>query len=414
MISISKGIPLQLRPEQIFLLSGLVVNAGNYLYNLILGRILGPAQFADAALMITLLLVLSFVAMTFQLTAARFASTMNNGDKLHFSRWLYSISIVIGITLGLGMVVFSNSLHQVFNTQDSTMFIVFGLALPFYFIMSVNRGLYQGEEKFISLSITYQLEMFFRLLITLVALYVLNIQSSTGVALGIAFSMIAGLFPFKRIGIKLSVNKVLKLPRKKQVVRFLWISAIYEGTLIVCNNSDILLVKHYFDNLNAGMYSSLALIGRIVYYVTWMFVMILLPKVVQAKQAGTDTRPLMFGYLKYIIALCSGIVLFTFLFPEFSVRVLFGQEFVSIAPLLGWYAVATGLFAISNVFVYYFLSLDHFVPIFLSTAMGIVQVILIVCWHNDLSQVVAMQVISMLLLFLFQLGYYLRNSKTAA
>jgi len=48
-------------PEQFFMITILFVNAGNYLYNLLLGRILGPAQFADAAILITLLLVLSFV-----------------------------------------------------------------------------------------------------------------------------------------------------------------------------------------------------------------------------------------------------------------------------------------------------------------------------------------------------------------
>lgn len=55
----------KITPEQLFMLSVLAVNGGNYLYNLILGRVLGPAQFADAAVLITFLLVLSFAAMTF-------------------------------------------------------------------------------------------------------------------------------------------------------------------------------------------------------------------------------------------------------------------------------------------------------------------------------------------------------------
>ena len=62
----------KLTQEQWFMLSVLAVNAGNYLYNLILGRVLGPTQFADAAVLITFLLVLSFVAMTFQLVTAKF------------------------------------------------------------------------------------------------------------------------------------------------------------------------------------------------------------------------------------------------------------------------------------------------------------------------------------------------------
>lgn len=35
---VKKGI----KPEQLFMLSVLLVNGGNYLYNLVLGRVLGP------------------------------------------------------------------------------------------------------------------------------------------------------------------------------------------------------------------------------------------------------------------------------------------------------------------------------------------------------------------------------------
>ena len=53
-------IPRKLGPEQLFMVTILLVNGGNYLYNLILGRMLGPEAFSDAAILITLLLILSF------------------------------------------------------------------------------------------------------------------------------------------------------------------------------------------------------------------------------------------------------------------------------------------------------------------------------------------------------------------
>ena len=50
------------------------VNAGNYLFNLVLGRWLGPAAFADLSLVVTLMLMITFITVTFQLTAARFSA----------------------------------------------------------------------------------------------------------------------------------------------------------------------------------------------------------------------------------------------------------------------------------------------------------------------------------------------------
>ena len=52
----------------------LIVNAGNYVINLVLGRVLGPEDFAEAGVIATGVLVLSFIALGFQMTAAKFTA----------------------------------------------------------------------------------------------------------------------------------------------------------------------------------------------------------------------------------------------------------------------------------------------------------------------------------------------------
>ena len=149
----------KITPEQFFMLSVLAVNGGNYLYNLILGRILGPEQFADAAVLITFLLVLSFVAMTFQLVTAKFSVVFDNEVFKNFVSRVYKNATLVGIGLGVLIIVFSTQLQNVFNTSTSNMFVIFGIGVPLYFLMSVNRGVFQGKKDFKSLSITYQAEM---------------------------------------------------------------------------------------------------------------------------------------------------------------------------------------------------------------------------------------------------------------
>ena len=178
-------------------------------------------------------------------------------------------------------------------------------------------------------------------------------------------------------------------------------------TQIIINNSDILLVKHYFPSYEAGLYASLALIGRVVYFVAWMFVMLLLPNVVNKEKEGLPHGNVLLKYVIYISLLAFAIVAGSYLFPEFVVNIMFGKEYISIAPLLWKYALATSVFAISNVFAYYFLSIDKYVPVILSAVMGIAQVVLIIFFHNSLLQVVIMQIIAMSLLLLVQLIFFL-------
>jgi|TARA_B110000908_G_scaffold171992_1_gene236968 O-antigen/teichoic acid export membrane protein len=394
------------------MLSVLVVNGGNYLYNLILGRILGPEQFADAAVLITFLLVLSFVAMTFQLATAKFSVIFEANLFISFISKVYKNAITVGISLGALIIIFSKQLQEVFNTSTSSMFVVFGIGVPLYFLMSVNRGVFQGKKAFKALSITYQTEMLSRLLITLGLLFLFNIESSLVIAIGILISFGFGLIPFKFENLNFKTSVVIEASQTKLVRNFFIITAFYEFTQIIISNSDMLLVKHYFESYEAGLYASLALIGRIVYFTAWMFVMLLLPTVVQLKKEGKATAPILLKYVGYIATISSVIVLCCSLFPETVITLLFGKSYLAIAPLLWKYALATGLFAISNIFAYYYLSLDRYIPVIFSAIFGMLQMGLVIFFHESLEQVVHMQIVAMILLLVFQIIYFALDSKT--
>jgi len=402
----------KLSPEQLFMLSVLIVNGGNYLYNLILGRILGPEQFSDAAVLITFLLVISFAAMTFQLVTAKFSVVFENESFQKFISNNYKYATAVGLVLGVLIVAFSKQLQQVFNTSSSTMFIIFGLGVPLYFLMSVNRGVFQGKQEFKLLSITYQAEMLSRLIITLGLIFLFNIQSSVVIAIGILVSLGFGLVPFKYDNIRLRFGGRIEAAKAKQVRNFFIITAFYELTQIIINNSDILLVKHYFESYEAGLYASLALIGRIVYFIAWMFVMLLLPTVVQLNKEGKKTAPILFKYISYIAVIALFIVFGCWLFPETAITLLFGDSYLAMAPLLWQYALATGLFAISNIFAYYYLSLDRYIPVVISGLFGVLQMSLVIFFHNNLEQVVHMQIVAMLLLLVLQVSFFVFDNKS--
>lgn len=404
-----KLIQSKIKPEQLFMLSVLLVNGGNYLYNLILGRFLGPGKFADAAILVTFLLVLSFVAMTFQLVAAKFSVLFENKIFKAFISTLYKRAFIVGVVLALAIIIFSAELQEFFKTSTSKMFLLFGIGVPFYFLMSVNRGVFQGKQELTFLSVTYQSEMISRLLITFSLLYFLDFDSSVLIAVGILCSFVFGMFPFKYKIFSFKTSLKLDIDKSKLVRNFFIITAFYELTQIIINNSDILLVKHYFDSYEAGLYASLALIGRVVYFIAWMFVMLLLPTVVQLKKDGKSTLPILMKYVSYIGLIAASIIVACFFFPEQIINVLFGSSYLEIAPLLWKYASATGVFAISNIFAYYYLSLDKYVPVVLSGIFGMLQVVLVTVYHNSLAEVVHVQIIAMILLLLVQLTYFFLN-----
>lgn len=405
-------ISKRLSPEQFFMATMLVVNAGNYFYNLVLGRLLSPAAFSDAAILITFLLVLSFLGMTFQIVTSKYAVLYDSIKLEAFIKLITRGSIGFSFVIGLLIVLFSESLQELFKTETSEMFYVFGFGIPLYFMISVNRGLFQGKNDLNAMSITYQIEMVVRLVVTILLLVFLpNIPTSIAIAIGIFISFIFGLFPFQKRIFKMSKVVINDTINVKSIAIFFGLTAFYEFTQIIINNSDILLVKHYFTNDQAGLYASLALIGRVVYFVAWMFVMLLLPKVIQLHKDGNDTKSVLMKYVGYIVLLSTIIVTGSFLFPNLVVTLMFGQKYLSIAPLLWKYALATSVFAVANIFAYYFLSIGKYLPVIISAILGLTQIVLIVIFHNTLEQVVEMQIISMVILLVFQLIYFFYQPK---
>lgn len=401
----------QISSEQIFMLTMFVVNAGNYFYNLLLGRFLGPTAFADAAILITFLLVLSFVGMTFQIVTTKYSVLLEGALKDKFIQLITKVSILLGISIGSFFIFFCKELQNLLHTETYTMFQLFGIGIPFYFVMSVNRGLYQGAHNLKQLSITYITEMVVRLFITVVLLYfALQLPTTVLVSFGIVISFVFGLFPFQKTIFQKKAQKNITL-ETKPIVAFFGLTAFYELTQIIINNSDVILVKHFFNNIDAGYYASLALIGRVVYFVTWIFVMLLLPKVIQLQKEGEKTEPILLKYVLLISFFSISIVLVTFIMPETIVKIMFGNAYLTIAPLLWKYALATAVFAVANVFAYYFLSIGNYIPVIVSAFLGFGQVILILIFHNSLHQVVHMQIVAMVFLLALQIVYFIYQQK---
>ena len=399
----------KIAPEQLFMGSVMLVNAGNYLYNLILGRFLGPEVFAEAALLVTMLLIVSFIGMTFQIATTKFTVALSGQERKAFLVKMMRLALILGVGGSSLILMLSDFMQQLFRTSSSGMFFIFGLGIPVYFAMCINRGFLQGRQQFGSLSLTYQTEMWSRLLITLLLLFILPWNPAIIVATGIVISFLFGIIPFRKKDYQPAKRLQLDAATWAKAKTFLLLTAGYELTQILINNSDVLLVKHYFGAEEAGLYASIALIGRVVYFVAWMFVMLLLPDVLQKRKQGLDTRPVLIKYITYIGVFSGAIVLGCYLFPELIISLMFGEAYLPAAGLLWRYALATALFALSNIFAYYFLSLDRYTPVMLSGILGISQILLILLFHSSLSLVISVQILAMLALFVFQWIYYLSH-----
>ena len=383
--------------------SATLVNLGNYLFNLILGRWLGPAAFADLSLIVTLFLMTSFVTSAFQTPAARFAAIFTaEGDSAQLSnlrRWLVRLATGFGLGFIVLFVVGAPLWSRFFETDSLVPFVIFGLFVPFYIVQGVDRGLLQGRTRFGWLALTYQGEMWSRLILSMI-LVGLGL-SVNGAVLGIGLSFVVAWLLARHVRIDLPRPSMLDSATSAKVLTFAGPVLIAQLSQILINNSDILIVRRFYPAEMAGQYAALALMGRIVFFATWSIVIVMFPIVTQRSQRGEAHRYLLYLALGIVLLISAVLVAGAYLFPEQIVQLLFGPAYLSVAPYLWLYALATMFYALANVVIHYRLALGEAWGTYIAVGAGVSQILLLWLFHESLLQVVLLQLGLMALLFFF-------------
>jgi O-antigen/teichoic acid export membrane protein len=386
----------------LLMLSMTVVNAGNYVYNLIMGRWLGPSLFADLSLIVTLLLIVTFLTAPVQMTAARYSAihTADGDTKTLASvrRFIWFIALGLGLTLTVFFATLAPLLQRFFHTQSFLSFIIFGAALPFAMLQAVERGILQGRTSFKILAISYQVEMWSRLLVS-IALVALGLSvdgAVTGISLSYLFTWLVARHAVRGLETSDNLSKEMRFA----LLGFAAPVLVSQLGQILINNSDVILVKRFFATDEAGQYAALALIGRIVFFATWSVVTTMFPIVAQKQKMGEPHGHLLWISLGIVVGVSAPVILLTLIVPEFVVQVLFGERYLGVAPLVWQYALATSLYAMANVVINYRLSLGMGKETGFAIVAGLAQVIGIMWFHQSLEQVVFVQVVVMTGLFI--------------
>jgi len=396
-----------LRGSVVLFASATLVNAGNYLFNLILGRWLGPAAFADLSLIVTLFLVISFLTTGVQTPAARFGAIFAAERNLKGIAGLRRFSLRLALMIGLGLTaVFTLGAPLwagFFSVSSPLPFVLFGLFAPFFLMQGVERGLLQGRTRFGFLAATYQVEMWSRLLLSLA--FVALGWGVNGAVAGIALSFAAAWLTARRVASDLPAAQPIVPSLRREILIFTGPALVAQLGQILINNSDVLIVRRFFPAEEAGLYAALALTGRIVFFATWSIVTAMFPIVAQRYSRGQRHRHLLLLSLGIVLVGSLAIVALTYFFPEAIVQILFGPAYLPIAPLLWMYALATAAYALANVVINYRLSIGSADGAYLGIGAGILQVLLLWISHDSLHQVVSIQLGLMICFFIVLLAW---------
>jgi len=340
-----------LRGSSLLFAATMLGNAFGYLFQLAMGRMLAVEQYGELNALMALLAIFGIPFATlvnfFARETAVHAATgdLRGVRSLHWvgQRWIgIRLAAVVAV-----MVFLSPHIGGFLDVSGKNVILV--LATIFVVgLVTENTGIIQGMQYFGCLSFISAGTSVFKFLFG-----VLFVWLGWGLlgALGGLLATALCLLLYSQWVI------VSHLPEKDPSFRFSWRKiARYVGGLFFANaffgimtQMDVILVKHYFPPVDAGLYASAAVLGKAVVYLPGAIVMAMFPMVASNQAAGKSSSSVMIKAVLLTLLLAGSGALCLYIFSGLVLGVLFGPDYLPAVPVAARFGIA--MLPLSFVFV---------------------------------------------------------------
>lgn len=384
----------------------MIANVFNYLFQVILGRMLNPTDYGTLNALLSLFTVLSVFSSLFSLAAARETSyyhTLGQDDHVRkVIRTIFFIAIGFSAFFLICGALASTQISEVLHIDNPLLVQFTVLVVAANGLYPVFAGVLQGLKRFVPYSLTGVLIASVKLVLSICFIWlgwrlygVLAALLISGI-LTLVFCLVR-VSGFYQVTANLSHVHIDNRSLLKYLNSVFWVQTL----TVFVTNCDILLVKSFAqDAEDAGIYSSGMVIGKIAMYVASAVIAALFPMVAEASARKEDPRPL---YLKTMLY-GGGIALFSTLcinlFGPFIIRLLFGGTYLAVVPLL----LPIGVLVLAYTFIIiqmnYLVALNHTRLYGMSLGIGCILIAsLISLFHSTTTQI--LYIISMVLYMVF-------------
>lgn len=363
-----------------------------YVFQVIMGRVLGPADFAlFGAVSALIMFIVSPLNAMFMIISRR-VTILRVHFQIHALRrfyWKSSFAVLMGgVALVPVLFLFSTYIQEFL--KSSTVIVVWILfAIVFFSALNqINNAFFQGEQRFALLA-----GAGLSLAILKIPLGFLGVHLDYAVEGALLGLMLAAAITWL-VGVALhqgrydGYDSAPKTTPKGITLGDVWPVLLANILLASMTQLDMVLVNWFFDAEYAGQYAAVSVLGKAVLYLSAGVVQSLFPMVVEKYTLKTSITHILRQALA-LVALFSGALAFLYwLIGRWLVPLLYGENFTEAGELLRWYGFAIMPMALVMVAEYYLLAQGRLLFIWLFLIFAPLQIVAISIWHENLMQVI--------------------------
>ena len=306
----------------LFFLAGLVVHAGNYLTQLLLGRSLGPESFSDFSAVFGIWLLLEVLTLSVQTITVSISSENKGAEgsnaliRAELARITRYGAPVLSILIVLASPWIARALKL---TCGALPLVLVACCLPLSLNFAIERGVLQGQDRLGLLAKSLLCEVVARVFFT--ALVLLLGAGVTGAVL----ALFASVFVIHHYTVPpKDIPRMRPLsPRTRELLKTIALSTL---ALQLLNLTDLLAIKSVFRVLDAGYFAGFFQLGKIVLLISSPIYLLLLSRPVRARLAETNPLSELLTLTTCALILSSLVALVFTVRPEL-VLILLGEEY---------------------------------------------------------------------------------------
>ncbi|KKQ97303.1 MAG: Capsular polysaccharide biosynthesis protein [Candidatus Woesebacteria bacterium GW2011_GWB1_39_12] len=358
---------------------GMAANVINYIYHLLMGRILGPIDYGSLASIYSLIYVVAIVPISTSFAIVKFISQAKDKKERGYIYWVLKKFVFwVAVVASLVLLVISPWVAQYLKIDEFASVVMIAPMTFLLLMILTNQAAMQGLLRFIGVVGPGFSSALGKLLFGL--FFVALGFSVNGAVFGILLALIVtyflsvwlrgNLFDEKAKAGSFSIQKFLHyaFPVLIQALAFTAFFTV-----------DVLLAKHFLPAFEAGIYAFPIVIGK--------------------KSRGEAYRGIFFVSFLLTVLISILAVSLYWLFPSLAIGILYGKDYLTAAPSLVWMGLFIGVYTANYILVNFLLSIERTKIVYLPLAIAVIQVVGINIWHSGIMDIITVSLVSMLILF---------------
>ncbi len=389
----------------------MAANVFNWLFSLQAGRILAKEDLAVLTVFLSFQYLLGIPAGALGTTVSRFTAYYSQkgegGKYFYFFRQYWWLSWTAGALFLLIFLLSINFLKAFFGFGSPIYLLIFAPIFLPLFLLAFETGVLFGQLAFVWVGILYLSEAASKFLFFLFSREFLLGKVTASILVWTVLSLPISAAAAWLISVLVGRSYRPLMAENPQIgeefkenFRFLGSSLFVSLGLVLIYNLDILLVNHFFPPSTAGVYATVSLLGKVLYFGAGSLISLLIPLTARAQAKRESVFKPFFKVLSLMALVGGAIWLAYFFFPEPTVSLLLGQKGLLALPYLAKYSLGMLFLSLSAGFAFFNLARKNYFSANLMTLAAAVQGILVMFFHQSLSQVVEIVFWTLLGLFL--------------